>query len=161
MDAGTAGSGRTLAINRFLQRFVYGLINNGEQNMSKASANLVVAIKAANKVLSAAFASGDMKKTAACYTKNARLLAPNTPACNGQAAIARFWSGARDMGIGRVVLRTLEIESHGTTANETGTYTLKTARGANLDKGKYVVVWKSQRGKWKLHWDIFNSNDPS
>ena len=81
--------------------------------MSKASANLVVAIKAANKVLSAAFASGDMKKTAACYTKNARLLAPNTPACNGQAAIARFWSGARDMGIGRVVLRTLEIESHG------------------------------------------------
>jgi len=129
--------------------------------MSKASANLVAAIKAANEVLSAAFASGDMKKTAACYTKNARLLAQNTPACNGQAAIARFWSGARDMGIGRVVLRTLEIESHGTTANETGTYTLKTARGANLDKGKYVVVWKSQRGKWKLHWDIFNSNDPS
>ena len=58
--------------------------------MSKASANLVAAIKAANKVLSAAFASGDMKKTAACYTKNARLLAPNTPACNGQTAIARF-----------------------------------------------------------------------
>ncbi len=129
--------------------------------MAKASANLVAAIKAANKEFCAVFASGDIKKTAACYTKNARLLAPNIPACNGQAAIARFWSGARDMGIGRLALRTLEVDSHGTTAIGTGTYTLKTARGTKLDKGKYVVVWKSQGGKWKLHWDIFNSNDPS
>ncbi len=127
--------------------------------MAKASSALVAAIKAANKVLSATFASGDMKAVAALYTSDARLLPANAPAHTGKAAIARFWTGAYGMGIQKIALRTVEVESHGTTANEYGTYTLKTASGKALDNGKYVVVWKKQRGKWKLHWDIFNSNN--
>ena len=127
--------------------------------MAKASSALIAAIKAGNKNLCATFAAGDMKAVAACYTKDARVLPANAPAYTGHTAIARFWTGAYDMGVKGVALRTVEVESYGTTANEYGAYTLKGADGKKLDNGKYVVVWKQQRGKWKLHWDIFNSNN--
>ena len=127
--------------------------------MAKASSALVATIKAANKNLSAAFATGNPKTIAACYTKDAKVLPSNAPASTGHNAIARFWGGAIDMGIKGVALRTVEVESHGTTAIEYGAYTLKDGGGKKLDNGKYVVVWKQQRGKWKLHWDIFNSNN--
>lgn len=128
---------------------------------TKKKPDLKAAIRAANKTLGANIADGDAKGAAACYTKTARLLPPNAPQHKGHAAIARFWKGAIDSGVRQAALRTIEVEGHGTTAVETGAYTLKGARGKKLDEGKYVVVWKRERGEWKLHWDIFNSNNPA
>lgn len=119
------------------------------------------AIKVANKALAAALKAGDAKAVAGKYTKTAKLLPANAPVHKGTAAIARFWKGAMDMGIRGAVLRTVDLEVHGTTANELGAYTLKDAKGNKLDSGKYVVIWKKERGDWKLHWDIFNSNNPA
>jgi len=118
-------------------------------------------IKAANKNLGSLFAAGDTKGMAACYTKDAVLMPPNMKACKSGRAIARFWQGAMDMGVKSVSLRTETVEQHGKTAIETGLATLKGARGAVLDKCKYVVVWKREDRAWKLHLDIFNSNNPA
>jgi ketosteroid isomerase-like protein len=30
-----------------------------------------------------------------------------------------------------------------------------------MDRGKYIVVWKDEGGKWKLHRDIWNSSLPA
>jgi hypothetical protein len=30
-----------------------------------------------------------------------------------------------------------------------------------LDQGKYIVIWKREKGQWKLHRDIFNSSVPA
>lgn len=128
---------------------------------TKKKNDVGAAIRAANKALGATIAAGDAKGAAACYTKSARLLPPNAPQHKGHAAIARFWQGAIDMGVKKATLRTIEIDAHGTTAIETGAYTLNGARGKKLDNGKYVVVWKRERGDWKLHWDMFNSNNPA
>ena len=38
---------------------------------------------------------------------------------------------------------------------------MKDAKGAKLDNGKYIVVWKKERGRWKLHWDMFSTNNPA
>ena len=64
------------------------------------------------------------------------------------------------MGITTATLRTTEVEAHGSTAIEHGAYTLKAGK-ATADTGKYVVIWRRERGKWKLHLDIFNSNNPA
>jgi ketosteroid isomerase-like protein len=32
--------------------------------------------------------------------------------------------------------------------------------GTIADKGKYIVVWKKEDGKWKLHRDLSNSDLP-
>ena len=126
---------------------------------SKKKEDIAGAIKAANKALGATFKAGDAKAAAALYTKTAKLLPANAPLHKGHAAIARFWQGAMDMGIRGISLRTTDLEVHGTTVNELGAYTLKDIKGKKIDNGKYVVIWKKERGTWKLHWDIFNSNN--
>ncbi len=30
----------------------------------------------------------------------------------------------------------------------------------NVDKGKYIVVWKKENGDWKVWRDIWNSDNP-
>jgi len=128
---------------------------------TKKKEDVAGAIKAANKALCDTLKAGDAKASAALYTKTAKLCPANAPVHKGHAAIRRFWQGAMDMGIRGGTLRTVDIEVHGTTVNELGSYTLKDINGNKLDVGKYVVIWKKERGKWKLHWDIFNSNNPA
>ena len=55
----------------------------------------------------------------------------------------------------------LSLEGHGDTAIETGHYTLQADGGAIADRDKYVVIWKNEGGSWRLHKDIFNTNQPA
>ncbi|MEQ8663950.1 MAG: DUF4440 domain-containing protein [Gammaproteobacteria bacterium] len=129
--------------------------------MATKKKDLTEVIKEANQQLGSLLAAGDTKGAAACYTKSAVLMPPNAKACKGQRAIARFWAGALAAGIKSVTLKTGSVEQHGTTAIETGVATLKGPRGKVLDKAKYLVVWKREDRAWKLHYDIFNSNNPA
>ena len=40
-------------------------------------------------------------------------------------------------------------------------YTLKVDGGAVADLGKLIVIWKHEGGSWKVHRDIFNTNQPA
>jgi ketosteroid isomerase-like protein len=33
--------------------------------------------------------------------------------------------------------------------------------GKQIDKGKYIVLWKKEDGKWKLFRDCYNSDLPA
>jgi ketosteroid isomerase-like protein len=66
-----------------------------------------------------------------------------------------------DAGVKEVKLTVVEVEPHGDTAHEVGTYVLTGEGGKTIDSGKYVVVWKRQGGQWKLHRDIWNTNMPA
>ena len=115
-------------------------------------------IKAANKSLIAALAAGDAKAIAGKYTKKAILMATGMPAQKGAKKIQAFWAGAIGMGVKSATLRTTEVDQHGTTAIECGAYSLKGDKGAVLDVGKYIVIWKKEDGSWKLHREIFNTD---
>jgi ketosteroid isomerase-like protein len=128
--------------------------------MATAKPTLTDAIKAANKQLASCYNAGDVAGVAACYTKTAVLMPPNSPALKGKK-IAAFWEGAMAMGVKRISLRTGTVEQHGTTAIETGVATLKLGDGTVADVAKYLVVWKREGRAWKLHYDIFNSNQPA
>jgi len=52
-------------------------------------------------------------------------------------------------------LDTVEVDSAGETAVEVGRYTLRGKGGQVADVGKYVVVWKTEGGGWKLQRDIW------
>jgi len=62
---------------------------------------------------------------------------------------------------GTGTLETLELEGHGETVYEVGKYTLRGTAGELLDQGKYLVVWKREKGRWRLHRDIWNSSRPA
>ncbi len=71
-----------------------------------------------------------------------------------------FFNAALGMGISNLNLNTEEVLGGPTVVSEVGNYELKIANGTVVDKGKFVVVWKMENGKWKMYRDIFNSDNP-
>ena len=116
------------------------------------------AIEAANRKWEAAAIRGDGPGVATLYTADAQLLPSQSDFVTGREAIGKFWQDAINSGIKGVALTTLEVEGHGNTALEVGTYELRGADGKSLDHGKYVVIWKKVAGSWKLHRDIWTSS---
>jgi len=119
------------------------------------------AIAAVNKNFMAAFNRGDAAGVAALYTEDGQVLPPNSDFVTGRQAIQTFWQGLMDMGIKSAKLEIVEVEGCGNTAYEISKYTLQGEEGQVLDAGKYIVIWKQEDGKWKLHRDIFNTSTPA
>jgi uncharacterized protein (TIGR02246 family) len=117
-------------------------------------------IEKANAEFMAAFARGDAKAVAGMYTERAWVLPPNQETVEGRAAIEAFWKATMDAGIKGVALKTREVEAFGDTAIETGTATVFGSGDAVVDEGKYVVIWKRDGGRWRLHRDCWNSSRP-
>jgi ketosteroid isomerase-like protein len=117
-------------------------------------------IEAGNRQWEAAVAKGDGAAVAALYTANGQLLPAGSEAVTGTAAIQKFWQGVMDSGIRGAKLTTLEVEGHGDSAHEVGQYELRDQGGKVLDKGKYVVIWKRDGGRFKLHRDIWTTSQP-
>jgi ketosteroid isomerase-like protein len=117
------------------------------------------AISAAEAKFSALFASGDIKALAALYAEDGQIMPPNAAISTGRAAIQAFWQGARDAGVTKVELKTLETSgTGGDTTYEVGSYVLYNATGEALDDGKYIVIWRRQGRSWLMYRDIWNSN---
>lgn len=118
------------------------------------------AIDVSNKTFSEALAAGNAAGVAALHTEDAMLLPPNSEAVSGRPAIEKLFAAFVAAGLKGVTLTSQEVEAHGETATELGAYSIKDATGKEVDRGKYIVLWKRVKGEWKLHRDIWNSNLP-
>jgi len=123
-------------------------------------ANAKKEIEAANQEVSNFIAKGDSVGLASCYGTDGALLLNNMPAVKGQANLVKVWGGFINSGIGAIELNTTEVWGDENYITEDGTYVLKAKDGTQLDKGKYLVLWKKENGKWKFHRDISNSDLP-
>ena len=104
---------------------------------------------------------GDAAAVAAMYSTDAKVLPPQSDIVSGKQSIEKFWDGVIKSGVKGGVLKTLDVKQKGKSAFETGTYTLTGEGGKVLDTGKYVVIWKREKDKWKLHRDIWNTSTPA
>lgn len=118
-------------------------------------------IEEAVGTFSALVAKGDAAGLAAMYATGAQVFPPNSDIVSGAAGIQAFWQGVMDAGIKGAKLTTLDVTVQGDLAAEVGTYEMSGADGKVVDSGKYVVVWKRERGRWKLHRDIWNTSMPA
>jgi uncharacterized protein (TIGR02246 family) len=119
------------------------------------------AVEAGNKRFSEALKRGDAQGLTSLYTKDAMVFPANSEIVKGREAIKGMWDGVIAAGIKGITLTTVEVESCGDIANEVGTYTMMGEGDKELDRGKYIVVWKREDGQWKLHRDIFNTSNPT
>lgn len=126
----------------------------------QSESRLRKAIVAANAEFAAAFARGDGASIATLYAADGKVLQPNGNIISGRGAIQTFWQGAIDSGLKQIKLETIEVHGTGGTTAEVGTYSLVGGNGQVVDSGKYMVLWKKERGKWRLYRDIWNSNTP-
>jgi len=63
-----------------------------------------------------------------------------------------------DMGVATAKIDIAEVSGHADVVVDVGHYTLGAANGDVMDNGKYIVIWRNENGRWKLHRDIWNSN---
>ena len=115
-------------------------------------------IASINRQFEKKFASGDAPGMAALYTRDAMLLPPGAPMQQGPEAIGGFWKMAMEMGIKTAKLKTTHLDELEDAAIEVGEYELGGQDGQTLDQGKYIVVWKKEKGNWRLAKDIWNTN---
>jgi len=103
---------------------------------------------------------GDSTGIANLYASDAKLMGSNMPAASGKAAIQSAYNGMLGMGIGGATLTSTDVWGTESLVSEEGTYSLSDKSGKEIDKGKYIVLWKMEDGKWKLFRDCFNSDLP-
>ncbi len=119
------------------------------------------AIAASNATFGSGFANGDSAAFVSHYTSDACISPSNMPKMCGTAAISAFFNGGYKMGIRGVKITTAEVMGGKDAVVETGTYEMFADKNMSLDKGKFIVIWKEENGKWKIHRDIWNSDMPA
>jgi ketosteroid isomerase-like protein len=118
------------------------------------------AIAASNKVFGASFATGDSVAFANCYTSDACINVTGLPRMCGTQAINGFFNMAYKMGTRGITITTEEVMGGKDAVVEIGKYELFAANNFSVEKGKFIVIWKEENGKWKMHRDIWNSDAP-
>ena len=116
------------------------------------------AIAASNKVFGASFGTGDSAAFVNLYTVDGCMNPPNMPKMCGPAAITAFFNEGYKGGIRNITLTTEEVMGGKDAVVETGKYEVFIAGNVSVEKGKFVVAWKEENGKWKMHRDIWNSD---
>ena len=129
--------------------------------MSTSSVNDLAALRRGvdetNRRFEEVFNGGDPAAAAqAVYTRDARILPPGAAMTAGRDAIAQFWtSAAKQLGVERVGLSTVDLQPLGDGAYEIGRATLTLAGGQSA-AAKYVVIWRHEDGRWRWRVDIWN-----
>ena len=123
-------------------------------------ANAKKEIEAANNDLSAAIAKGDTVAIGNAYTIAAKVLYPEAAAVIGRTNIQKAWAGTLNSGGKKLKMKTLEVWGDENIITEEGVYDFTNKEDKPIAIGKYLVVWKKEDGKWKLHRDMANSDSP-
>jgi len=110
-----------------------------------------------NKGFVADFAKGDSAAIAARYSKDAKLLPDGAPAISGTDNIKGMWGSFARSGLDLKV-DVVDVWGNDELLTEEGSYTMTDKAGKQVDKGKYIVVWKKEDGQWKMFRDIWNSD---
>ena len=115
-------------------------------------------IAAVNEKFDEAFVKGDSAAMVSLYHSQAEIYGPNMPKMDTKM-MASGITGIPAMGIKKMVLTSTEVTGGPEGVTEIGVYEMGDGSKV-IDKGKYIVLWKKEDGKWKLFRDIWNSDNP-
>ena len=117
-------------------------------------------IDEANREFIELFNRNDSIGLANMFTTDGKSMEPNEPAFTGRRAIQTHYSIVMNAGANRLGLVTTGLWGDEKMLAEEGEFTFMDKEGKQLDKGKYIVLWKKEEGKWKLFRDCYNSDLP-
>ena len=131
-----------------------------EETVVEPTFNLATAkaeIETANKEFTGFIAASDSIALSNLYTSDAKFMMTGAPAIVGKESIQATFSGMFKSGVSNVELTTLEVWGTEDVLTEEGEFLLF-AGETKIDHGKYMVIWKKEDGKWKLHRDMISSS---
>jgi len=134
-----------------------------ENNLNNKSFDIEVAkteIDKANLEFVDLFNKSDSVGLAGMFTVDGKSMEPNEPAFIGRKAIQTHYSIVMNSGANQLGLVTTGLWGDENMLAEEGEFTFSDKDGKQLDKGKYIVLWKMEGGTWKLFRDCYNSDLP-
>jgi ketosteroid isomerase-like protein/quercetin dioxygenase-like cupin family protein len=117
-------------------------------------------IEARNKEFMHLISKGDSIGLANLYTKDAKFMGANTESAVGRSNIQSAFAVFINAGIAKIELKTIELWGDENMLVSEDEWKLFIKDGTEVDRGKAIIIWKKEDGKWKLFRDIFNSNMP-
>ena len=117
-------------------------------------------IAQSNQAFMKSFKAGDSVAVANCYTTDAKTMASHLPSQKGKDAIMHFISQVIKKGYRDFNLSTTKIWGDSSIVAEEGIYNISDTAGKQVDKGKYIVLWKQEAGNWKMFRDIWTTDLP-
>ncbi len=119
------------------------------------------AVRAANTRMDAAIQRQDVATIVAAYAPQGALLWEHDPRMSGPA-IRQAWAQAFGLaGFGlHLHSRTIKVARAGDLALDEGTLELELPGPAGVvsHPGKYLVVWQTVDGAWKILYDVYNTD---
>lgn len=125
-----------------------------------STAQISPEVAARDKAWEEALNAGDLAGLVSIYTDDARLLAPNAEMSQGKSGVEAAFRGMIAAGL-KGSLKPIEAMAVGDTGYSVGTYALSDAKGAVVDRGKYLETLRKVGGEWKISNDIWNSDLPA
>ena len=113
-----------------------------------------------NKRFEDAVVNSDSVALVNLYTDDAKWMNPNAPSVIGKQALTSELSKLLNAGIGSAKLNTTDVWGDENYVTEEGNYVLNAKDGSQIDKGKYLVLWKRVDGKLMFFRDMFSSDLP-
>ena len=122
------------------------------------------AIAAANRHWMTYIAAGQADSLGLLYATDARMMGAGTPTAVGRAAISKEFGQMMQIGAWNIRLHTDSVWANGPLVVETGRWISSFKPGPNAppmdttDRGKYMVRWTQEDGRWLIADDIYNSD---
>jgi ketosteroid isomerase-like protein len=113
-----------------------------------------------NKIFETAVSNSDAVSMVNLYAADAKWMNPNAPSVIGKEALTSEISKLLTAGIASAKLTTTDVWGDENYVTEEGTFVLNAKDGSQIDKGKYLVLWKRVDGKLMFFRDMFNSDLP-
>jgi ketosteroid isomerase-like protein len=140
-----------------------GCMHNSKTEIAGSQFNLDSArkeIDKANLQFIDLFNKSDSIGLANMFTSDGKSMEPNEPSFNGRAKIQTHYSIVMSAGANKLGLTTTGLWGDEYMLAEEGEFIFMDKDGNQLDKGKYIVLWKQEDGSWKLFRDCYNSDLP-
>ena len=105
-----------------------------------------------------AFNRDDLEATASLFTDDAQILPEHGAAVSGPEGIRQFLKDQMTPVVSFDTESDMSIV-RGDIGVEQGHYRVRDVRrGSDVEEGKYLHVWRRERGEWKLYRVIYNTN---
>ena len=86
------------------------------------------------------------------------VMAPRMPRiCGLPGIVDYYWSNGENETL-QLEMVGEEVSGTATEVSEVGSYRVFDDEGTDLDKGKYITIYRHQEGHWKVHREIWNSD---
>lgn len=108
------------------------------------------------------YVQGDIEALVDSYTFDGKIFPNRTKIIEGREKLLEFWTPRNGNKTIRHKITPSEIRIVKKTAYDFGYYegTSQNAKGEKFEfRGKYVIVWRKVKGKWKIYLDIWNRID--